>query len=277
MYNEDLESDDSFKLLYRSIKAYYCDFVVTWLINCDDLPKSLKSLENQNGTDSAEAYGDRFPIITDKRTKLQKLSELFSLYLHDILDGSAVSYYKNMSKLKELENGQTTKLSPTAEGNKGVSDRATFTDAMTKNGGKCDNEIVSVVNGENGIGEVKKEMSDCRNGDHKGDGQNETENSKKVSDNESVVNVVIKCVNGLSIGSSAESVKSMVDDSKALEVKELKTKIEEFEKERVSAPNPFCFFYTMKEYIDKCDEYDVELTSKMRGMLNTRAEECGLL
>lgn len=133
--------------LQKSINAYFCDFAVTWLIGCEQLSKSLKMLQQSsvsnskkevnmsnfnsyedirndstcdevlqneikmNSTDEVElptALTSSFAIITDKKTKLQKIDSIMTLFLNDILDVEVIQYLQNVVILKQFDSGSTS-------------------------------------------------------------------------------------------------------------------------------------------------------------------------
>lgn len=252
-------------MLCKSIKAYYCDFVFTWLVNCDDLPKSLKALEhnelaggdkaeNQESESILEAYKDRFDLIRDKKTKLQKIVDLFTLYVADVLDSGTVSYYRETAALKKLESGGTSRQSLN-EIRKSVSvsdDRKDLID-------ECESRSLKLS-----VDELEMEKSNVS-----GDilSLNQTDNSEVFDDGNA---------EGIQVTKITTQMENSSNESDIAEIKILKELIDEFEKQRVSAPNPFYFFCIAKEYVEKSREVDDELTSKLEALLTRSASKCGI-
>lgn len=259
MFNEDLafnsEADESTKMLYKSIKAFYCDFIFTWLVNCDDLPKSLKLINEQNEEkgdgdkavnevpvhdDILDVYKNRFVIIKDKKSKLQKIVDLLTLYIADVLDNSTISYFKESIELKKLENEVSSK----ACSQKNATDTYDEPRQLSNNESKPSKSVLPLEEVEN-----------------------EKLNSSSVRDNsENTSNNVEKIQNG--VDENDKSIHKCRESHDAVKMKVLKELIDEFERLRVSTPNPFRFHCVAKDYLEKSRGIDDDLVSKLETLLN---------
>ncbi len=264
------------------MNAYFGDFVITWLIVCNELQKSLKALENGNAkicetldvaakliedhptneTTFAVPVGENLTngdfkydqmnsakltlpdisnfslfnrtsleLISNSDIKLQKIAELCDRFLEDILDKDTVNYFKNISKLKRYESdgnsGQAEK--------KGSNSKVDYDEILRKN--LETHSAATISNGTAG-----DELS------------NPNEKPKE-------------SLSDLLYGESSEP-KTEIDRRISYEdAKILRDEVEKFEKERVSAPNPFMFICQLREFLAKQETKNSELTKKLETML----------
>lgn len=234
--------------LRKSINAYICDFVITWLTACDDLPKSLKNLvqpspgegvnksrngdepslgkdckeDRANNVDDLEGDDDdlkaALAVVTDKKTKLETITLLFSTLVDDMLDTRSVEYFKNISKLKKHDssfaaNGCAAPAAPKSTG-------------APKGRPSASPD------------EVHAKSTSAAKADEKLSG----------------------CLAGVLLNGSAE-------------VGELKNAVEQFERERMSAPNPFIFVVMLRVFLAKHKEAEPELVAKLENLLERTIDE----
>lgn len=250
-------------MLCKSIKAYYCDFSLTWLVQCDDLPKSLKALVDQNGeigdgdskdaefqtrVNALEPYKERFGIIRDKKTKLQKVLDLLTLYLADVLDSGTVSYFKESFMLKKLENASSKTTSPETSKSEDIKEsRPSVGDNSRKSLQSID--LLDTEEKDSSIAGLSLDRS----------------NTSEVFEDDTKPKP---------INESKPIDKS--NENQMTEIKMLKDLIDEFEKQRVSAPNPFYFHCIVKEYLENSKGIDDELTSKLQELITRTVSKCGM-
>lgn len=257
--SESDEIDRSVPLL-KSINAYVCDFVITWLIACDDLPKSLKILyqptlsgsdgvESKSGDepsaskkksantedlDTSENVEAALEIIANKKTKLEKINLLLLKYFDDILDTDSVEYFKNIKKLKKLDsNSAANSTGPSASKGEPSSART------RKSHGSHDDkeELVSTSS-----------SASTPSGLHgEGDGKMAEEKPS---------------------ASLAAVLLDEVDQSA-----DLRNAVERFEKERMSVPNPFIFIVMLKVFLAKLKDAELQLVSELEMLLETTIQE----
>lgn len=117
--NKVEQCDSDLEALMKSVNAYFCDFAVTWLIGCDELPKSLKAVEEGMFSGAGNSYTEleqTLSIIKDPRKKLEKIYELLTFFMEDVLDVEAVQYLQCTVKIKQFDSGSlcqsSTELMP---------------------------------------------------------------------------------------------------------------------------------------------------------------------
>lgn len=248
--------------LRKSINAYVCDFVITWLIACDDLPKSLKNLyqPTPSGNDAVESKSGDEPsesgenpanivdldtsenieaaleIIANRKTKVEKITVLFFKFLDDILDTDTIEYFKNIKKLKELDSSSAA--------------HSTMPSVSKDESSSMKKQEVIVTNDhEEEIVSSSKSVSTPDGSLGEGDGKH--------------------CEGKLS-ASLADTLRNEVDQS---ELKNLRNAVEKFEKERMSAPNPFIFIFMLKVFLSRQKEAEPQLVSEFEMLLERTIEE----
>lgn len=247
--DEQFRFDSTCARLQKSINAYFCDFSLTWLIGCDELPQSLKLLEqnctsgsvkqtqsddfdscknfrvsnlsdNNVQTSTMKMNDDlceklqpdliaSFAIVKDGKAKLQKVNELMTSFIDDVLDAEVVQYLQNVVKVKHFDSGS----------------HASQVEETEKL--ELGNEL---------------KISDIR-----------SRNSKLISFDEPI------------------------SGPSTTDVKEFRIAVEKFEKERVSSPNPYIFFCKVREYLNANREKDFELVTELESLLTNAARKSGIL
>lgn len=208
---------------------------------------------------------DVLDIIQNKNRKLQKICELFTFFLDDVLDENTVKYFKNVFEIKKYETDSVNSES------KNKHDEIKFQSKITEN--KKHNyknkDLFSELNFvENSIN------------------INQTDADKNMEENVFFNNnYTLSNILGLNSNfdsrhlnySDFEEISSKSNVLSIENLKILQKEIENFEKERISAPNPFIFVYVIRDFLSKYKNFEPELVLKLETMLLRVAEKCGII